>query len=124
MSDDLCKQLRYDLQGDEELEFLRGQGHDDNYILKTLLPLRKKGRRRWRNRISAKESYIRNRVTKKEKSRLQSAAHRAKVNESAPEVKEFHSMKKKAQQREWRARNRQRLAEKERIRRSKMRPVI
>ncbi|KAK7034000.1 hypothetical protein VNI00_012430 [Paramarasmius palmivorus] len=121
MSNKILKDLRYDLTGQEEMDFLHDQGHSDHYIFNTLLPLRMKGRRRWKNRIYAKESYERNKAAKKQAARLRSALHRAKVKNMSHGEAEYHSRKKKVQQREWRERNRDKLAEKARMRRQRLR---
>ncbi|KAK7047777.1 hypothetical protein VNI00_006105 [Paramarasmius palmivorus] len=115
------KEQRYDLQGQEEINFLRSQGHEDSYITQTLIPLRKKGRRRWQNRISAKKSYERHREIKRDVFRMRSAAQRAKMAEEDPS---YHRRKKLAQQREWREKNREKLAEKARLRRMKIKRLF
>ncbi|KAK7021879.1 hypothetical protein VNI00_017168, partial [Paramarasmius palmivorus] len=121
MSNKFMKDLRYDLTGQEEINFLHNQGHSYQYIFNTLLPLHKKGRRRWKNRIHAKESYERNKASKKHAARSRSALHRATVKNMGHEEAEYHMAKKKAQQREWRERNRTKLAEKARLRRQRLR---
>ncbi|KAK7047112.1 hypothetical protein VNI00_006777 [Paramarasmius palmivorus] len=112
------QEQRYDLKGQDEVEFLRTLGHTDKEIFETLIPIRKKGRRRWCNRTSAKKSYERSRLENKEQFRLRSAAQRAKISGMDSDEKEYRQRKKRAQQQAWRERNREKLALKASLRRA------
>ncbi|KAK7026497.1 hypothetical protein VNI00_015577 [Paramarasmius palmivorus] len=106
----LYREQRYDLQGADEIDFLKGKGHNEKEIYEILIPIRKKGRRR-------------NREAKREQFCLRSAAQRAKIASLDAPERDYHKRKKQMQQREWRERNREKLAEKAKERRRKIKAM-
>ncbi|KAK7049200.1 hypothetical protein VNI00_005801 [Paramarasmius palmivorus] len=123
LSRELDNTHRFDLTGQAEINFLLARAgktaRDQEFMqsLKSLLEAQKVGRRRWQNRLSAARHYSKNKETKRSSSRAYATRKRQEFREKPAEEQEVVKQRNRELQGEWRMKNAERLACKQRERR-------